>query len=72
MRRNLYGKGKKLDFRDVSISAINEIKAVISQNGRSFEKERINKWTNKTIVKKNLGGGSACLRLLLLWGSAIR
>lgn len=27
----LYGKGKKLDFRDVSISAINEIKAVISQ-----------------------------------------
>ena len=27
----LYGKGKKIDFRDVSISAINEIKAVISQ-----------------------------------------
>ena len=27
----LCGKGKKIDFRDVSISAINEIKAVISQ-----------------------------------------
>lgn len=31
MRRNYTERGKKLDFRDVSISAINEIKAVISQ-----------------------------------------
>ena len=47
MRRNLYGKGKKLDFRDVSISAINEIKAVISQMEEGFEKERINKWNKQ-------------------------